>query len=83
MKLSTRLRLIYRILRWRLTWDKRDTRYAYHVPGNPKFLGPREAVGLIDDGAFVAVSGLGGNQHTTVIYWAMKELFEPFRFDVE
>ncbi len=76
MNALTKLRLIYRIVRWRLTWDKRNTRYQYHVPGNPKFLGPREAIGLIKDNAFVAVSGLGGNQHATILYWAMKELFE-------
>jgi len=76
MNALTKLRLIYRILRWRFTWDKRNTHYQYHVPGNPKFMGPREAIGLIKDGSFVAVSGLGGNQHATILYWAIKELFE-------
>jgi len=76
MNALTKLKLIYRIARWRLTWEKRNTHYAHRVPGNPKFLGPREAIGLIRDGDFVAVSGLGGNQHATILYWAIKELFE-------
>ncbi len=76
MNTLTKLKLIYRILRWRMTWDKRDTHYVHRVAGNPKFMGPREAIGLICDGDFVAVSGLGGNQHTTIFHWTMKELFE-------
>lgn len=76
MNLWTKLNLIKGIIRWRLTWDKRDTRFSFTVPGNPKFMGARDAVGLIEDGSTVAVSGLGGNQHATILYWAMKELFE-------
>jgi len=72
----TKLRLIYRILRWRLTWDRRDTHYTHTRQDNPKFAGVRDAVRMIPDGAVVGVSGLGGNQHTTILYWGIKELFE-------
>lgn len=76
MNFLTKVDLIRRIIKWRLTWDKRDTHYAYTVPGNPKFMGPRDAARLIDAGAMVAVSGLGGNQHATILYWTLKELYE-------
>lgn len=76
MNLLTKVRIVKRILIWRLNWNKRDTHYHYTVDGNPRFMGPRDAVRLIDDGAVVAVSGLGGNQHATIMYWAIKEVFE-------
>jgi len=76
MNAWTKLNLLQRILRWRLTWDKRDTHFRHAVDGNSRFMGPREAVGLIEDGDFVAVSGLGGNQHATILYWALRELFQ-------
>jgi propionate CoA-transferase len=76
MNVFTKCGLLMHILRWRLNWDKRDTREAFTVPGNPKFMGPRDAASLIKDGDTVAVSGLGGNQRASILYWAIRELFE-------
>lgn len=76
MNALTRARLLLHIARWRLTWDKRNTHDAITIPGNPKFMGPRDAVKLINDGSVVAVSGLAGNQRASIIFWAMRELFE-------
>lgn len=53
----------------------RDTGYEFRLPGNPKFMGPRDAVGLIKDGDVLANSGLAANQRASIIYWAIKELF--------
>ncbi len=72
----TRLLILHGIIRWRLNWDKRDTHYAFTVPGNPKFMGSRDAAKLIHDGDAIAFSGLGGNQHATIMYWAIREVFE-------
>ena len=33
MNFLTKADLVRRILKWRLTWDKRDTHYAHTVPG--------------------------------------------------
>ncbi len=60
----------------RLTWNRHDSAYAFHLPGNPKFMGAREAAKLIPDGATVATSGLGGNQRPSILYWAIRESFE-------
>lgn len=68
--------ILYRILLWRLTWTRRNTRYRFTVPGNPKFMGPRDAAKLIKDGSLVATSGLGGNHWASIMYWAIRELYE-------
>jgi len=74
-----KLRILHSIIRWRLTWNKRDTHYRFTVPDNPKFMGPRNAVGLIPDGAVVAFSGLAGNQQATIMYWATREVYGETR----
>ena len=72
----TKAKLYWHILRWRLTWAKRDTRYRLEVPGNPRFMSAREAAGLIQDGSVIGTSGLAGNQRVAIMYWAIRELFE-------
>jgi len=76
MKLSTKIRLLAHIARWRLTWNRRDTHYEFKVSGNPKFMGPRDAVRLIPDGSVIATSGLGANQWANILYWAVREVYE-------
>jgi len=66
--------LLSHMIKWRLTWNRRNTRYRYTVPGNPKFMSPRDAVKLIPDGAVLSTSGLGANQRACVMYWAIKEM---------
>ena len=75
MNLWTKLNLLQGIIRWRLRWAKRNTAYRFTVPGNPKFMGPMDAVALIKDRDMIAISGLGGNQHATIMYWAILENF--------
>jgi len=76
MNVLTKAQVLFHILRWRLTWNRRDTRQAYTVAGNPKFMGPRDAVKLIRDGDFVAVSGLGSTPRASIMYWAIQEMFK-------
>ena len=76
MNIVEKFQIVRAIIRWRLTWDKRDTRYRFTVPDNPKFMGPRDAVELIRDSDVLAFSGLGGSQHPTIMHWAIRELFE-------
>ncbi len=53
-----------------------DTDYPSPVPDNPRFVSARAAVALIGDGDVVAVSGLGANQRASIMFWAIRELFE-------
>lgn len=76
MNVFTKAKLFHHVLRWRMNWNKRDTRYKFSVPDNPRFMSAREAVGLIQDGDVIATSGLAGNQRVAVMYWAIRELFD-------
>jgi propionate CoA-transferase len=53
-----------------------DTRHPSPVPENPRFVTAHAAVDLIGDGDVVAVSGLGGNQRASIVFWAIRETFE-------
>jgi propionate CoA-transferase len=76
MRLSTKVQIIYQFLKWRATWDKRNTKYRFSVPGNPKFMSARDAIALIPDGAVVCDSGLGATQRASILYWAIKEVYQ-------
>jgi len=76
MNILTKARIIWQFIRWRLTWDRRNTHYRYTVPDNPKFMGPRDAVALIPDGSVLGFSGLAGNIRPSIMYWAIREVFE-------
>ena len=76
MNVLTKTGHILHILHWRLTWNRRDTRKAYTVPDNPKFMNARDAVKRIRPGSVVAVAGLAGNQRASILYWALRELYE-------
>ncbi len=76
MNILTKIELLYFIARWLVTRNIYRTHYTFTLPDNPKFIGPREAVKRIPDGAVMAVSGLGGNQWTGIIYRTMRVLFQ-------
>lgn len=57
------------------TWLWHDTRYPSPVPDNPRFVSAHTAAGLIGDDDVVAVSGLGGNQRASIVFWAIRERF--------
>jgi propionate CoA-transferase len=64
------------IIRWRLTWNRRDTAYvpAERLPA--KFQSARAAVDLIPDRACVISSGFAGNARCSLFFWALRERFE-------
>jgi propionate CoA-transferase len=72
----TKARLLINILRWRLTWDVRDTDYRPKNLKNPKFVTAHEAVKMIRDGATVLSSGMAGNSRCSIFFWALREVFE-------
>jgi len=76
MNVLTKASLLYHIMKWRLNWKKRNTHYRYTVPGNPKFMGARDAVKLINDGDMVGTSGLAGNQLQRIMYFALREVYQ-------
>jgi len=76
MNTFSKLRYLALMAKVRLTWHRHDSNYAFHLPGNPKFISAREAAGLIPDGAVLATSGLGANQRPSILYWTIREAFE-------
>ncbi len=75
MNIFTKLKIGIHVAHWLLTWKKHDSHYPSPVPDNPKFMTAWEAAGLIQDGAIVGTSGIGGNARCSLIYWAMRERF--------
>jgi propionate CoA-transferase len=69
-------RLAAGLARSLVSWAWHDTRYRSPVPENPRFKTARDAVGLIGDGDVVAVSGLGAHQRASIVFWAIREVFE-------
>lgn len=76
MTLYQKIQTLKHIIKWRLTWSRRNTHFRFTVDGNPKFMGPRDAVALIKDGSVLSTSGLGSNQRASIMYWAIREMFE-------
>jgi len=76
MNLLERIRLVLHILRWRLSWSKKNLDYLPAGPVSPKFITARKAAGLIPDGNTVFSNGLAGNARCSVFFWAIRDLFE-------
>ncbi len=68
--------LLVHILRWRLTWDRRDTSYLPAEPLPDKFRSARAAVDMIPDRACVISCGIGSNARCSILFWALRERFE-------
>ncbi len=71
-----RTQIVAQLARAGVAWLRHDTSYPSPVPENRKFMSPRDAAKLIRDDDVVAVSGMGGHQHASIVYWAIREAFE-------
>ncbi len=76
MNLLTKLYLRQHVYKWVLTWNKRNTKYPSPVPENPKFKSPWDCAAMIPDGAVITTAGMGGNMRPSVLYWAIREVYE-------
>ena len=76
MALFEYIRLLWHIIRWRLSWSKKDLDYKPKHPSSKKFISAREAARLIPDGATVFSNGLAGNARCSVFFWAIREVFQ-------
>ena len=75
MNLFTKLRVQSQVYYWRLTWNRKNLHYPPPVKDNPKFMTAWDAVKLIPDGSVIANSGMGGNQRTALLFWAIRDSF--------
>jgi propionate CoA-transferase len=72
--------LLAHIIRWRLTWDRRDTAYLPAEKLSGKFRSARAAADMIPDGACVISCGIAGNARCSIFFWAVRERFEQTGF---
>ncbi len=74
MNLLDKAALIGHILRWRLSWNRRNTDHRPDGLG-PKFASARDAVERIPDGAVVVSAGMAANARCSLFYWALAERY--------
>jgi len=75
VNLLDKAELLAHILRWRLTWNRRDTAYLPPEPLPAKFRSARAAVDMIPDGACVISCGISGNARCSIFFWALRERY--------
>ena len=80
MNLLDRAGLLAHILRWRLTWNRRDTSYLPPETLPDKFKSARAAGDLIPDAACVISCGISGNARCSIFFWAIRERFQASGF---
>jgi len=76
MQILDKTLLAARIVRWRLTWSRRNL--DYRPPGvlDDRFMTAREAARLIPDGACGLSTGMAGNARCSTLLWAIRESFQ-------
>ncbi|MCJ7774581.1 MAG: hypothetical protein MUP22_15760 [Desulfobacterales bacterium] len=75
MNILTKIKLVHQILKWRLTWNRKDLNYKISEIKNPKFMTAMEAIKLIPDSATVISSGMAANSRASVWFWAIERSF--------
>ena len=76
MRLDEKLALIAHILKWRLTWKRRDLEFRPDDVDADTFMTARDAAGLIADGSTVISCGMAANSRCSAMFWAIRESFE-------
>jgi propionate CoA-transferase len=72
----TKLSMMIQLLRWKKSWARRDLDLAPPVKGNPKFMTARQAARLVPDGAVVVSTGMAGTMRASILYWAIRDVFQ-------
>jgi len=76
MNAKTKAELLVHLARWQWRLRDQNPHVRFTVPGNPKFMGPMEAIkNCVRDGDCIALSGLAGNQQATILYCALRDSF--------
>lgn len=70
-----KLQLTLHILRWRLSWSRRNINYFPSGVESDKFITAREAAELIPDEAIALSNGIAGNARCSIFFWAIRDRF--------
>ena len=76
MRLSDKLAVLGQVLRWRLTWSRRDLDFCPDDVDADSFMSARDAVSLIADGSTVISCGMAANARCSALFWAVAEAFQ-------
>jgi propionate CoA-transferase len=76
MNFFDKLRLVFHVIRWRLTWRRHSLDYVPPKTNPGKFISAREAAGLIEDDSCVFSSGIAGNARCSIFFYAIRERFK-------
>ncbi len=76
MRLDDKLGVLGQVLRWRLTWDRRDLDFCPEDVDADSFMSARNAVTLIADGSTVISCGMAANARCSALFWAVREAFQ-------
>ncbi len=75
LSIIEKAKVLAHMLKWRLTWERRDLEYVHPGVDNPKFMNARDAVRLIEDGDVVLSCGMAANARCSIFYWGLKDYF--------
>ncbi len=75
MNIAEKIQLVLHILKWRLTWNRKDLTYRAAGIDNPKFMTAMEAVKMIPDNATTFSCAMAGNARPSVWFWAIEQSF--------
>lgn len=75
MNIFTKMQLVMHILKWRMTWNRKDLDYRPAGIDNPKFMTAMEAVKMIPDGSTTFSCAMAANARPSVWFWAIERSF--------
>jgi len=76
MRLTEKLGLVARIVKWRATWNRRALDYRPEGDLDARIMSAREAVRLIPDSACCLSTGMAGNARCTGLFRAIRDAYE-------
>lgn len=76
MTVFEKIKTIGHLIKWRLTWDKKNLDYHPGKNVSEKFITACQAASLIHDGSVCISSGIAGNARCSVFFWAIRESFQ-------
>lgn len=75
MTIAEKIKTIGHLIKWRLSWNKKNLDFHPGKNVSKKFITARQAASLINDESVCISSGIAGNARCSVFFWAIRESF--------
>lgn len=76
MTFPEKIKIIGHLIRWRLSWNKKNLDFHPGKSVSVKFITARRAASLIPDGSVCISGGIAGNARCSVFFWAIRNSFQ-------